>query len=241
MKRQMVRLKQHMKTKQLGKLLGHLQKKSGFYTQMRSGLYIQMKTEWEEGVTRNFRLLEQVNIRSVDEVVIIGATLSLSSSAFVLQLLADKGELPTRILLLSLCLVILLVIESQEMSLITIEGDEARQVSIDVLHLVSLVVAFIVRVSMPLVEDRSSMGACIRRKTTCLFVSFLLSLTPPLSPSSLLPHPSHPYHSLIAVLANWLSSTSACSVTEYHVVYVSISVCFSCISLQLHCQCLFFG
>eukprot|EP00897_Mesotaenium_endlicherianum_P010874 jgi/Mesen1/9815/ME000007S09870 len=38
-----------------------------------------------------------VNIRSIDEAVVIGAALSLSSSAFVLQLLAEKGELPTRI------------------------------------------------------------------------------------------------------------------------------------------------
>ncbi|KAG5014945.1 hypothetical protein JHK85_021081 [Glycine max] len=37
-----------------------------------------------------------VNIRSVDEAVVIGAALSLSSSAFVLQLLAERGELPTR-------------------------------------------------------------------------------------------------------------------------------------------------
>ncbi|KAL3324450.1 hypothetical protein AABB24_038544 [Solanum stoloniferum] len=37
-----------------------------------------------------------VNIRSVDEAVVIGAALSLSSSAFVLQILAEKGELPTR-------------------------------------------------------------------------------------------------------------------------------------------------
>ncbi|XP_073123062.1 K(+) efflux antiporter 3, chloroplastic [Henckelia pumila] len=37
-----------------------------------------------------------VNIRSVDEAVVIGAALSLSSSAFVLQLLAEKGELPTK-------------------------------------------------------------------------------------------------------------------------------------------------
>lgn len=37
-----------------------------------------------------------VNIRSVDEAVVIGAALSLSSSAFVLQLLAEKGELATR-------------------------------------------------------------------------------------------------------------------------------------------------
>ncbi|XP_024364445.1 K(+) efflux antiporter 3, chloroplastic isoform X2 [Physcomitrium patens] len=37
-----------------------------------------------------------VNIRTVDEAVVIGAALSLSSSAFVLQLLAEKGELPTR-------------------------------------------------------------------------------------------------------------------------------------------------
>ncbi|KAK8957546.1 hypothetical protein KSP39_PZI000456 [Platanthera zijinensis] len=38
-----------------------------------------------------------VNIRSIDEAVVIGASLSLSSSAFVLQLLAEKGELPTRL------------------------------------------------------------------------------------------------------------------------------------------------
>lgn len=37
-----------------------------------------------------------VNIRSLDEAIVIGAALSLSSSAFVLQLLAEKGELPTR-------------------------------------------------------------------------------------------------------------------------------------------------
>ncbi|GBG71072.1 hypothetical protein CBR_g8371 [Chara braunii] len=37
-----------------------------------------------------------VNIRTIDEAVVIGAALSLSSSAFVLQLLAEKGELPTR-------------------------------------------------------------------------------------------------------------------------------------------------
>lgn len=38
-----------------------------------------------------------VNIRSVDEAIVIGAALSLSSSAFVLQLLAERGELPTRL------------------------------------------------------------------------------------------------------------------------------------------------
>ncbi|XP_061370612.1 K(+) efflux antiporter 3, chloroplastic-like isoform X2 [Gastrolobium bilobum] len=69
-----------------------------------------------------------VNIRSVDEAVVIGAALSLSSSAFVLQLLAEKGELPTRfgsatlgiLLLQDLAVVPLLVIlpilESQNMS-----------------------------------------------------------------------------------------------------------------------------
>ncbi|PIN16902.1 putative K+/H+-antiporter [Handroanthus impetiginosus] len=68
-----------------------------------------------------------VNIRSVDEAVVIGASLSLSSSAFVLQLLAEKGELPTRfgsatlgILLLQdiavvPLLVILPVLESQNL------------------------------------------------------------------------------------------------------------------------------
>ncbi|CAI5971457.1 unnamed protein product [Closterium sp. NIES-64] len=39
-----------------------------------------------------------VNIRSVDEAIVIGAALSLSSSAFVLQLLSEKGELATRLL-----------------------------------------------------------------------------------------------------------------------------------------------
>ncbi|GAB2268059.1 K(+) efflux antiporter 3, chloroplastic [Dionaea muscipula] len=68
-----------------------------------------------------------VNIRTVDEAIVIGAALSLSSSAFVLQLLAEKGELPTRfgsatfgILLLQdivvvPLLVILPVIESQNL------------------------------------------------------------------------------------------------------------------------------
>lgn len=37
-----------------------------------------------------------VNIRTIDEAIVIGAALSLSSSAFVLQLLSEKGELPTR-------------------------------------------------------------------------------------------------------------------------------------------------
>ncbi|GJP75060.1 hypothetical protein CLOP_g5559 [Closterium sp. NIES-67] len=37
-----------------------------------------------------------VNIRSLDEAVVIGAALALSSSAFVLQLLSEKGELATR-------------------------------------------------------------------------------------------------------------------------------------------------
>lgn len=69
-----------------------------------------------------------VNIRSVDEAIVIGAALSLSSSAFVLQLLAEKGELPTRfgsatlgVLLLQdiavvPLLVILPVLESQSFS-----------------------------------------------------------------------------------------------------------------------------
>ncbi|GFR52486.1 hypothetical protein Agub_g15056, partial [Astrephomene gubernaculifera] len=37
-----------------------------------------------------------VSIRSVDEAVVIGAALSMSSSAFVLQLLRERGELATR-------------------------------------------------------------------------------------------------------------------------------------------------
>ena len=35
-------------------------------------------------------------IRSVDEAIVIGAALSLSSSAFVLQLLSEKGQLATK-------------------------------------------------------------------------------------------------------------------------------------------------
>eukprot|EP00898_Chlorokybus_atmophyticus_P007421 jgi/Chlat1/7680/Chrsp64S07175 len=38
-----------------------------------------------------------VNIRTIDEAVVIGAALSLSSSAFVLQLLSERGELATRV------------------------------------------------------------------------------------------------------------------------------------------------
>mmetsp|Transcript_27448 Transcript_27448/g.69813 ORF Transcript_27448/g.69813 Transcript_27448/m.69813 type:complete len:942 (-) Transcript_27448:1022-3847(-) len=38
-----------------------------------------------------------VSIRSVDEAVVIGCALSMSSSAFVLQLLSERGELPTRV------------------------------------------------------------------------------------------------------------------------------------------------
>ncbi|GJY82935.1 K(+) efflux antiporter 3, chloroplastic [Tanacetum coccineum] len=47
-------------------------------------------------LVRNYSVVLEVNIRSIDEAVVIGAALSLSSSAFVLQLLAEKGELPTR-------------------------------------------------------------------------------------------------------------------------------------------------
>jgi Kef-type K+ transport system membrane component KefB len=37
-----------------------------------------------------------VTIRSIDEAIVIGASLSLSSSAFVLQLLGERGEMQTR-------------------------------------------------------------------------------------------------------------------------------------------------
>jgi Kef-type K+ transport system membrane component KefB len=37
-----------------------------------------------------------VSIRSFDEAVVIAAALSMSSSAFVLQLLSERGETPTR-------------------------------------------------------------------------------------------------------------------------------------------------
>lgn len=37
------------------------------------------------------------SIRSVDEAVVIGVALSLSSSAFVLQLLNERGEMATKV------------------------------------------------------------------------------------------------------------------------------------------------
>ena len=37
-----------------------------------------------------------VSLRTIDEAVVIAAALSLSSSAFVLQLLSERGETPTR-------------------------------------------------------------------------------------------------------------------------------------------------
>lgn len=37
-----------------------------------------------------------VSIRSVDEAVVIGAALSMSSSAFVLQLLRERGEVTSK-------------------------------------------------------------------------------------------------------------------------------------------------
>lgn len=37
-----------------------------------------------------------VSIRTVDEAVVIGGALAMSSSAFVLQLLTERGEMPTR-------------------------------------------------------------------------------------------------------------------------------------------------
>ena len=37
------------------------------------------------------------SIRSVDEAIVIGAALSLSSSAFVLQLLGERGEMSSRV------------------------------------------------------------------------------------------------------------------------------------------------
>ena len=50
------------------------------------------------------------SIRSIDEAIVIGAALSLSSSAFVLQLLNERGEMSTKfgaatlgILLLQVC------------------------------------------------------------------------------------------------------------------------------------------
>ena len=41
--------------------------------------------------------LKLASIRSVDEAVVIGGALSLSSSAFVLQLLNERGEMQTKI------------------------------------------------------------------------------------------------------------------------------------------------
>lgn len=40
---------------------------------------------------------ELASIRSVDEAIVIGAALSLSSSAFVLQLLGESGDMGTRV------------------------------------------------------------------------------------------------------------------------------------------------
>ena len=40
---------------------------------------------------------ELASIRSVDEAIVIGAALSLSSSAFVLQLLGESGEMNTKV------------------------------------------------------------------------------------------------------------------------------------------------
>jgi Kef-type K+ transport system membrane component KefB len=37
-----------------------------------------------------------VSVRTLDEAVVIAAALSMSSSAFVLQLLSERGETPTR-------------------------------------------------------------------------------------------------------------------------------------------------
>lgn len=50
-------------------------------------------TTWRVGRVQVFHASSQLaSIRSVDEAVVIGVALSLSSSAFVLQLLAERGE-----------------------------------------------------------------------------------------------------------------------------------------------------
>ncbi|XP_027347536.1 K(+) efflux antiporter 3, chloroplastic isoform X2 [Abrus precatorius] len=112
-----------------------------------------------------------VNIRSVDEAVVIGAALSLSSSAFVLQLLAEKGELPTRfgsatlgiLLLQDLAVVPLLVIlpilESQE-SIWPMLAQESLK-ALGGLGLLSLGAKYILRRVFEVVADTRSSEAFV--------------------------------------------------------------------------------
>ncbi|XP_027347539.1 K(+) efflux antiporter 3, chloroplastic isoform X5 [Abrus precatorius] len=116
-----------------------------------------------------------VNIRSVDEAVVIGAALSLSSSAFVLQLLAEKGELPTRfgsatlgiLLLQDLAVVPLLVIlpilESQTISQESIWPMLAQESlkALGGLGLLSLGAKYILRRVFEVVADTRSSEAFV--------------------------------------------------------------------------------
>ena len=51
-------------------------------------------------------------IRTVDEAIVIGAALSLSSSAFVLQLMSERGELATKFGSATLGILLLQVLSS---------------------------------------------------------------------------------------------------------------------------------
>ncbi|XP_047157990.1 K(+) efflux antiporter 3, chloroplastic isoform X1 [Vigna umbellata] len=116
-----------------------------------------------------------VNIRSVDEAVVIGAALSLSSSAFVLQLLAEKGELPTRfgsatlgiLLLQDLAVVPLLVIlpilESQNITEGSIWPTLAQESlkALGGLGLLSLGAKYILRRVFEVVADTRSSEAFV--------------------------------------------------------------------------------
>ncbi|KAK7400409.1 hypothetical protein VNO78_11615 [Psophocarpus tetragonolobus] len=116
-----------------------------------------------------------VNIRSVDEAVVIGAALSLSSSAFVLQLLAEKGELPTRfgsatlgiLLLQDLAVVPLLVIlpilETQNISAGSIWPTLAQESlkALGGLGLLSLGAKYILRRVFEVVADTRSSEAFV--------------------------------------------------------------------------------
>ncbi|TKY59412.1 K(+) efflux antiporter 3 [Spatholobus suberectus] len=128
-----------------------------------------------------------VNIRSVDEAVVIGAALSLSSSAFVLQLLAEKGELPTRfgsatlgiLLLQDLAVVPLLVIlpilESQNISEESIWPMLAQESlkALGGLGLLSLGAKYILRRVFEVVADTRSSEAFV---ALCLLTIAVTSL-----------------------------------------------------------------
>ena len=61
-------------------------------------------------------------IRTVDEAIVIGAALSLSSSAFVLQIMAEKGELATKFGSATLGILLLQVSIYAELPLLSVNG-----------------------------------------------------------------------------------------------------------------------